>query len=257
MSESFQSSVCVPLLAGLLVALLSFGSVPAHAQVDSWGVTAGVTSMTGSGDGLLDDGLGRNTGILVGGSVQVGVAGRVSLRPELTYVQKGWTTNFRSAQGEKIRTTVALDYLELPVIADVRLVSVREVSVHAVAGPTVGVRVRSEAAGEGGDVSTLSEFGDRIDRTEVGLAAGGGVQGTVGGQVLRLDVRYRWSLLNINDRRVQTPGGLSDSSPFIRNQGGRLRLGSNFSLDSTSGKVCSEEKVRILTQFAHRVPAGR
>ena len=227
-SERPLTSVFVLLCSGVLIALLPLGSSPAHAQVDSWGVKVGVTSMTGSGEGLLDDGLGRNTGIVVGGAVQIGIAGRLSLRPELAYVQKGWTAHSRSAQGEEIRTTAALDYLELPVIADVRIASVHGVSAHAVAGPTVGVRVRSEATGEGGDVSTLADFGDTIDRTEVGLAAGGGVRGSVGGQALRLDVRYRLSLLNINDRREQTPDGLSDSSPFIRNQGVSIAAGVEF-----------------------------
>lgn len=216
-----------------LCALLLLGAVfllvpaPAQAQVERVSLKAGVTSMTGGGEGLLDEGLGRRTGFTVGSAVQVGVAGRLSLRPELLFVRKGWTASGRTREDEPITTTVTLDYLELPVLADVRIVSVGGVSVHAVAGPTVGLRVRSGASVEGADIPA-GDPGETLDRTEVGLAAGLGASAEVGGPVLRLDVRYRRGLLNINDRPEQTPDGERGSPPFIRNQGVSVAVGVAF-----------------------------
>ena len=216
-------------LSGLLLlgAALLLAPAPAQAQVEHFGLKAGVTSMTGDGEGLLNEELGRRTGFTVGGTVQVGIAGRFSLRPELLFVRKGWTASGRTRAGESITTTVTLDYLELPVLADVRVVSVGRVSVHAVAGPTVGLRVRSGASVEGADIPD-GDPGETLDRAEVGLAAGLGASAKVGGPTVRLGVRYRRGLFNINDRPEQTPDGERGSPPFIRNQGVSVAVGVAF-----------------------------
>lgn len=68
-------------LAGLFLAPSS-----AHGQIDGWGVKAGITSMTGRGDGLLEEKVGRTPGVLIGGATRIGVTGPLSLRPELLFV---------------------------------------------------------------------------------------------------------------------------------------------------------------------------
>ena len=214
-----------PTGTGFFLLLLLLAPASVHGQIEGWGVTAGVTSMTGSGEGLGD--VGRTTGFTAGGTVEIGIAGRLSLRPELLFVRKGWTVSGRTPEGESITTTVTLDYLELPVLADVRLVSVSGVSAHAVAGPTVGLRVRSGTTVEGANVP-VGDPGETLDLTEVGLAVGGSVSAEGGGQTVRLGVRYRRSLTNINEWSELSLDGERSSPPFIRNQGLSVSVGVVF-----------------------------
>lgn len=179
--------------------------------------------MTGGGEGLGE--VGHRTGFVVGATRQISVAGRLSLRPELLYVRKGWTTTGRIPEG-KYTTTITLDYLELPVLANVRLMSAGGLSAHAIAGPTVGVRVHNGTKVEGAIEGTGS-YGS-IDRTEVGLAAGAGVNTEIDGQPVRLDVRYRRSLSNINEGSRISYRGERGSPPFIRHQGVSVEVGLAF-----------------------------
>lgn len=210
----------------VLLVLLSLAAAPAQGQVDRWGVKAGVTAMTAGGDGLADEGIGRNTGFVVGGTARISVAGRLSLRPELLLVRKGWTASFRSFRGTNITTTVTLDYLELPVLADVEIVSIWGVTTHVHAGPTVGIKIHRgmETEGEGQE----GPPDDNISRTEIGLAGGMGARGKIGAQTVRLSVRYRRSLTNVNEQQVDTPAGRSSSPPPIRLRGLSVAIGLVF-----------------------------
>jgi len=221
---SIPRSTWILLLVGVLLL-----PAPAHGQIDSWGVKAGVTSMTGSGEGLLDEGLGRNTGFLIGGTAQIGIVDFLSVRPELLLVRKGWSASFRSVRGNDISTTVNLDYLELPLLADAEIATIRGITTHVQAGPTLGVMIHSGESVEGNTEGVpKTDPGDAFKQSEIGLAVGGGASGEVGGQSIRVDVRYRLSLTNINERQVLTPDGLSDSPPTIRNQGFSIAVGIEF-----------------------------
>jgi len=208
------------LIGPALFVALSLCVSPAHAQFESWGLTAGVTSMTGTGEGLGD--VDRRTGFTVGGTVQMDVAGPLSLRPELLFIRKGWSFEF----GE-VESTVTLDYFEVPVLADVAVASIRDATLHVVAGPTVSVMVNS---GVSVDVDPSNDLdpSDTLSRTEVGFAVGTGARGQLGPQTVRLDVRYRLSLSNINEQRPLVDGDRADSAPTIRNRGLSVTVGLAF-----------------------------
>jgi hypothetical protein len=197
---------------------------PARAQFERWGVKAGVSSMTGTGEALAEEGIGRNTGFLIGGTATIGLAGPLSLRPELLFVRKGWTFTLGDTG-----STINLDYLELPVLADVEVVSIRGVDTHAQVGPTFGVMVNSNV-NLSGDDGTVQETdpSDTLSRTEVGLAVGGSTSTEIGPRTVRLDVRYRLSLTNVNERRVRQADGTFSDSPTIRNRGLSISVGLVF-----------------------------
>ena len=209
----------------VLLVLLSLAAAPAQGQIDRWGVKAGVTAMTAGGEGLVDDGIGRTTGFLVGGTTTTGLVGPVSLRAEFLFLQKGWTASFRTLEGEMRNSTVTLDYLELPVLADVAVGSVGGITGRLHAGPTVGVRVRSgvDPGPEGGG----ADLNETTNRTLVGLALGGSASGSIGAQALQLDVRYQLSLTNVNDRQLRTSDGQT-TTPTIRLRGLSVAVGVVF-----------------------------
>ena len=197
----------------------------ARAQFERWGVKAGVSSMTGTGEALAEEGIGRNTGFLIGGTATIGLAGPLSLRPELLFVRKGWTFTLGDTG-----STINLDYLELPVLADVAVASIWGFATHVHLGPTFGVTVNRGVDVDGGD-GNLPETdpGGTLSRTEVGLAVGGSTSTEIGPRTVRLDVRYRLSLTNVNERRDrQADGTRSDSPPTIRNRGLAIAVGLVF-----------------------------
>ena len=210
----------------LLLVLLLATSTPANGQAVRWGATAGVATMTGGGDGLGD--VDRSTGMVVGGSATMEVVGPLAIRPELRYIQKGWTFDGRTANGESFTSIVNLDYLELPVLAVARVPVAPFLSVGAVAGPTLGVRVNSSVDIEGPEPPQRTDPDDRIERTEVGATAG--VQVAVGLQDtrIRLEGRYLRSLTNVNNQRIVEPDGSRGPPPTIRNQGWSVVLGVAF-----------------------------
>lgn len=61
----------------------------------------------------------------------------------------------------------------------------------------------------------------------VGLAVGGSASGSIGGQALRLDVRYQLSLTNVNDRQLRTADGRT-TTPTIRLRGLAVSVGVVF-----------------------------
>jgi len=178
--------------------------------------------MTGTGEGLEEEFIGRNTGFLIGGTTQIGLVGPLSLRPELLFVRKGWSADFGT-----VSSTVNLDYLEFPVLADVAVASIWGVATHVHLGPTFGVKVNSGVDVDGDFRGDPPD--DMISRTEISLAVGGSAGTEIGTQTLRLDVRYRLSLTNINERRVvQGDGTLSDTPSTIRNRGLSVAVGVVF-----------------------------
>jgi len=202
----------------LFVVLLSASATPVHAQLEGWGVKAGVTSMTESAEDPLETD--RNTGFVVGGTAQIGVAGPFSVRPELLFIRKGWS--FRLGRSA---STVNLDYLELPVLAAVELPAIRSLTPHLMAGPTFGVKVHESINLDPEPDHAVGPAQDSISDTEVAFAVGVGASG----EVVRFDVRYQISLTNVNELRpVQPDGTRSDSPPMTRNRGLSVTLGLMF-----------------------------
>lgn len=184
--------------------------------------------MTSRGDVLLEENLGRVTGFLFGGTVDLGVAGPFSVRPELMFVRKGWSLDVRDAQNNQATSTITLDYLELPVLATVELPGTQLVTPEVFVGPTFGLKVNSDF-----DTSVDLERGsyvpgESIRSTEVGFAVGSAARLGIGGPEILIDARYQRSLSNVNDQPVMGPGGQTIEPPTIRNQGFSVAVGVAF-----------------------------
>lgn len=143
----------------------------------------------------FDDDLGETsnrTGLVTGLFASVPVNSRVAFQPELLYAMKGAKIDIEGNEA-----TLKVDYVEVPLLADVRL-NAGTTRVSLVAGPSFGFRSRArlEFAGESADVS------EEVRRVDVGLATGIAV--TAGRFVL--DGHYTWSLRNAASRDVENAG---------------------------------------------------
>ena len=156
----------------------------------------------GSGD------FGRRIGFRVGGLLRFHISEMFAIRPEVIYSQKGATftgSNSGSINGQvvnvEVETTSRYDYLDVPVLAELRFPVNQEagtpIEPYFFAGPSLGFVVSSEteteATASSGSVSqTQSETNDDdIESTAVSGVLGLGLSwGFESGGALSLDARY-------------------------------------------------------------------
>lgn len=186
----------------LALAALLLASTPlAHAQT-AVGLRAGRTGarLTQTDASLLING--SRPGLTAGVFAEVPLGRGVSVRPEVTFVQKGNRMASSSAdydfqtgvyRTEDVLAETRADYVEVPIFARVTRSAGGRVRVGAMAGPPVAVRTHAGAAHlrcvngerspyESGSVVVVTDPA----RVNLGLAVGGDVSyGPVG-----LEVRY-------------------------------------------------------------------
>ena len=200
----------------VLAAVLSLVAPAASAQA-TFGVRAGVgaAELTFEGDDFLDGVEGAEKrgrlGLTVGAFADVPLAGPLSLRPGVSYVQKGYAVAF-DLQGDPATEvpsfvgsgTFAVDYLEVPVLLGYRFASRSGLEVTAEAGPTVGYKVRSGSDCSGDVAETCAR--DGFDREgDIGPVEFGGAVGVaVGAGPFGVGLRYTGSLGRVDDPDVTT-----------------------------------------------------
>ena len=182
-------------LAIILLSVIVAGSATASAQDSSaFGVKGGVNFTSAStNDPLVDTSF--RPGFLVGAFAWLPVNDRVAFQPEFLYSHKRAQFAF-----EGIDATLSADYVEFPVLLDVRLNS-RPTRVSLVAGPALSVRTRArlQSVGESVDAS------QQVDRIDFSLVTGLAL--TTGHFVL--EGRYIWGLIDVasaDDETVRTRG---------------------------------------------------
>lgn len=126
------------------------------------------------------------TGLVAGVFVTVPFNDIVAFQPEALFSRQG--TKF-SEDGETAK--IKIDYFQVPLLARFKLASASPVSV--LVGPSLGFRTRARLEVPGSPAGFSDGFEDEIERFDVGLVAGIGVE--VGRLVL--DGRYTWGLSNI------------------------------------------------------------
>jgi hypothetical protein len=172
----------------LIVFLLA--STPAAAQ--TFGVKGGVnlaTQTSADGGSALDP----RTALVTGAFVRLPLASWLDLQVEGLYAMKGAKLDFLG-----VKSTLAIDYLEVPALAQVRIGSGRR-HYFVGGGPSVALRLRAKTRTRFSGASEEVDVADQIERLDYGVAAGGGIE--IGSLVV--DARYTLGLRNID----KTEGG--------------------------------------------------
>ncbi|MEZ0483261.1 porin family protein [Fibrella aquatica] len=127
-------------------------------------------------------------GFHAGVFTQIPVGSAFAIQPELLYVNKGASTDYR-ALGQNGEASFNLNYVDLPVLATFKLGNAVELQ----AGPYAGYLLNSGFSTTGAVNTGLSLGTDQFNRVDYGLAGGLNVYF---GQVL-LGVRYTQGLQQI------------------------------------------------------------
>lgn len=216
--------------AALLIIAGSMSVAPAaHAQVSiTSGFKGGVHSADLRADDLAealeipDEFTERRRGMAVGGFVQIDFAGPFALQPEAAYVQKGFDIPNIPNDPNVEAGSLALDYVEIPILAKLQIPVAGPITPTVFAGPAVSVNVNAEfdEPRAGTDPRDISDF---VSGTEVGAHVGAGLDIEAGVVLLMLDARYTRGLTGVFDEDE-----INDAASDITNEGFRISLGIGF-----------------------------
>ena len=168
----------------ILFAVVIAGTVTATAQeMPTLGVKGGMNATSAfTEDPLVDTSY--RPGFLVGAFAWLPANDRVAFHPEFLYSQK--RTKFTLDGND---ATLTADYIEFPVLLDVRLNSSPSSRVSLVAGPSVSFRARARLENQGESI----DASDQLDRVDFSVVTG--LAFTAGHFVL--DGRYTWGLIDV------------------------------------------------------------
>ncbi len=163
------------------------------------GVLAGAAFAKASGSDTEGQDVKTRVGIAAGGFVNLAVTPRVSIEPELLYVQKGAKTD-----DGNVTVKIRIAYLEIPVLLKVSVPTKgsSNISPHFYAGPALGFKAGCNAKAKDNSSSTSISvdcdqppFDTHFKSTDFNLVFGGGVN--VGRAIV--DARYDLGLSKIGD----------------------------------------------------------
>ncbi len=161
------------------LAATTLGAAPAHAQ--AWGVKGGLNLATVK---LEDIDTAAEASAVAGGFVRVPLGARLRLQVEGLFAQRRITFE------DIVRHE--LNYLEIPVLARFRVVTIGSWPVHVLGGGVVGMRLSANEiiSGESVDIK------DAYEPVDLGASIGGEVAMS---RRWLADVRYVFGLTNAND----------------------------------------------------------
>ena len=141
---------------------------PARAQGLDFGVKGGVNvadvDLSGDGDAPSFD---PRIGLVAGGFVRMPISSWLAVQAEGLYAEKG-----ARFEDSGVDARLILNYVEVPVLAHVRLARV----FYATAGPSMAFLVQARARTRFSGATEDIDISDEVQSFDFGLAMGGGVE---------------------------------------------------------------------------------
>ena len=191
------------------------------------GVMAGANWATVSQDPQSSDvDFGYKVGFVGGSFLGYQVNDVFSIEPQVLYSQKG-TKATGTGSNSSLEGSVRINYVAIPVLLKFWFpMAGSQVTPFIFAGPEVAFKVGCTAEGAilavtGSEDCDKTNGEIKLKSTDVGLTGGGGIQFRAGAQVVRLDARYTYGLMDIND---------SGDSRKIKNRAFTVTAGLGFPL---------------------------
>jgi hypothetical protein len=185
-------------LAALAAVSATLVAAPLTAQT-TLSARAGVSIATISGDELGD--ADSRTGLHVGAALTLPLSGAVGVQVGAAYTQKGATVDIDG--DEPGSATLAVDYIEIPVLLSFGVPTQGSISPRFYFGPAVSFETSCEIQAEAlGMSASIDCSAGEIDTKSVtfGALAGAGIDiATSGNLTITLDVAYNLGLTDIDD----------------------------------------------------------
>jgi len=179
-----------------LALLLSSGVTTVFAQQREFGLKIGPTIATVISDSADQEGVyRRKTALGGGGFVVLPLKGRLAVQIEALFTPKGG----KLPSDQDVSSSLLLDYVEVPLLGRITAARSSSRAFHIFGGPSAGVRINAKykvvSSGTVGSSGFADDISSEIERFELGMIAGGGVDA---GRHLVVDARYFWGLTDVN-----------------------------------------------------------
>jgi hypothetical protein len=211
----------------LAVAFIPSATLAQRAGDITIGVMAGANWATVNQDPQSGDvDFGYKAGFVGGGFLGYQVNDVFSIEPQVLYSQKGSKVT-GTGSNSSLEGGVRISYIAIPVLLKFWFpMEGSQVTPFLLAGPEFAFKVSCTAEGAilavtGSEDCDQTNGEIKLKTTDVGLSGGGGIQFRAGAQVVRLDARYTYGLMDIND---------SGDSRSIKNRAFSVTAGIGFPL---------------------------
>ena len=190
--------------AGLMFVLAIAGDVRDAAAQIKPGILIGVNSasltipeaLVPIEDIDLTVSVGRRTGLIVGGFVDVPVARTLEIEFGALFSQKGSETTISIPGIVSGTADTRITYLDIPILAVVGVAKLSQANVFLLAGPSIGVKVEARLKATVEGMSETQDLGDAIPSTDMGLVVGGRVEFRPG---VLAEFRYTHGFTDLSD----------------------------------------------------------
>ncbi|MCT4698875.1 porin family protein [Tenacibaculum haliotis] len=170
----------------LTIAIVAAGFT-VNAQEVTFGAKAGLNIANVSGDGIDDND--ARTSFHIGAVAEIEISDKFSVQPELVYSAQGAKTKM-----EGIDVTMALDYLNVPVMAKYYVAEGFSLELGPQIGFLMSAKMKAEVGGESVEEDIKDDY--KMKSVDFGLNFGAGYKLESG---LNFSARYNLGLSKISD----------------------------------------------------------
>ncbi len=196
-------------LTALLITLTSGSAFAEDAALGGIGIKFGgaLTSATFSGNGAdsLNDATTDDIGYNVGIQAVFGINSYIAVQPELHYVNKGYQLPLSIGGTQVSETTDNYDYIQLPVLASLRLPLLRVFTPKLLVGPHIAYKIGGNSLTKIGNTETRTQHdSDNFNPIDFGFTLGAGADIGLESFTLNVELRYEIGLLGVDSRDSNT-----------------------------------------------------
>jgi opacity protein-like surface antigen len=176
---------------------LLFLSPPTLSGQTSLGFHGGLSMATLDGSGLEDMDPGYRNGFGLGAFLEVAISDKLSIQPELLYLQKG-----ASESSDGVDITFGVDFVEIPVLLRIDVPTDGSIAPYFLIGPAIGFKTGCEISAEGDGLEInvdCDEAEATIKSMDFGGVAGAGLSIAAGSGNIHLGARYNYGLMSLDD----------------------------------------------------------
>ena len=199
-----NTSTLFALSTALLLTLTSASAFAEDAALGGIGLKAGgaLTRVAYSGSGADDfnDNINDDIGYSIGIQAVFGINDFIAIQPELLYINKGYELP-QSIAGQPQVVTDNFDYVQLPVLASLRLPLLRVFTPKLLVGPHLAYKIGgNKVTDRGNDNESENHRAENFNPIDFGFTLGAGFDVGLESFTLNVELRYELGLVPVDSR---------------------------------------------------------
>ncbi len=139
----------------------------------------------------------RIAGLNLAAMYEIGIQDNLAIQPEISLIQKGFSSEFEDIFGGKTKNVLRVNHLEIPVLVKYKII-VNRLVIYVAAGPSLGYALSGTAKIDNESSKLKGDDWDGYNRFEIGGHLAGGVMLPVSQGVLNVEIRLMPGLSNLN-----------------------------------------------------------